>query len=306
MSNIKFVTKVLVTNVQAVNTGTSPTTIVNGDVILFDRGFSEVGAAETASGDAANSVLYVGLGLPSGGMETSAPIQTRNIKEVRVKSYAAPAPMVVTIGNINAANNTEFVVRVIYRSEHNVTPGRNPQKSYTFTTDGSGTAAEVAIGLAAKINADKSSQVTAAENAGTLVVTAKPIPANAIDGFQWVNFDVATPQGFASSVTKTVTTGSRGSGHGAVIKDLEQANKYEQRIQWPIPAETTKAQLAGKYNTVTITHFDKHIGDFQGQYSAPELTIVAFSTVDGTPSAKQAAFVAKLESVVESVGVFVQ
>ncbi len=304
-STFERVTKVLVTNTTAANTGNSVTTVADGDVILFNRQFNEVADTDTVQTSADASDLYVGLGVAGGGMTTSAKIQTRNIRLVKPKAYAAATQYSVTIGNITAVNNTEYIVKIIYRDYFPTTPGQSAPRSYSFISDASATAAEIATGLAGRINSDKNAMVTATVAADTLVITGKVIPVNAIDTYQRVSFDVATPYGFADTTTQTVNAGSEGSGTGQKVKNMEQATKNDQRILFPIPSDKTLASNTGKYNLVVIEHYNEHIGDAADQRKEPLKTIIAFSTVDGTPSAKQTAFMTKLTSVVESAGIYV-
>jgi hypothetical protein len=296
---------VQVTNVQTANTGNGrPEGAANGDVILFDRQFNEV--ADTATVQTAPDVetLYVGLGV-GGSIESSMPIQVRNIRFVKVTPYVAAVQRSVTIGNITAVNNTEYIVKIIYRDQFTSAPAQSAPRSYVFTSDGTATAAEIATGLAAVINSDKNAQVTASVSTNDLVITGKVIAANAIDTYQRVTFDVATPVGFASTTTNTVTAGADGVGIGQKVKDLEQTTKFQQRILFPIPTETTKASVSGIYNLVTIEHYNEHIGDMANQRKEPLRTVIAFASTSATPSAKQTAFMVKLASVVESAGTFV-
>jgi hypothetical protein len=300
------VASVQVTNIQAANTGNSVTTAANGDVILFDRTFAEVSDTATVQTAADVETLYVGLGVSAGGaIESSMPIQVRNIRNVKVTPYVAATPYSVTLGNITAANSTEYIVKIIYRDQFSSAPAHSAPRSYVYASDAAATPAEIATGLAAAINADKNSQVTASVSTNDLVITGKIIAPNAIDTYQRVTFDVATPLGFAATTTRTVNPGSDGSGIGQKVKDLEQSTKSAQRILFPIPTETTKASVSGIYNLVTIEHYNEHIGDLANQRKEPLKTVIAFASTSATPSAKQAAFMVKLASVVESAGIYV-
>jgi hypothetical protein len=299
------VAKVLVTNTTAANTGTSVTTVVDGDVILFDRSFTQVGDTDTVQTNQNADVLYVGLGVSAGALDTSMPIQVRNIRSVKRTAQTAATQMSVTVGGITAVNNTEYIIEVRYRDMYATTPGHSMPRAYSFTSDASATALEIATGLAAKINADKNADVTAAVSGSDLVITGKPILRNAIDTYQRVVFDVAYPYGFTETTTLTYAGGADGQGVGARVKDMEQATKYDQRILFPIPSETTRAQVGTNYNLVTIEHYHEHIGDLQNQRKEPLKTVIAFASGSGTASAKEAAFMVKLSSVVESAGIFV-
>lgn len=300
------VATVQVSNVQAINTGTSVTTATDGDVILFDRTFTLVADTATVQTSADVETLYVGLGVSTGGaIEASMPIQVHNIRSVKRTAYQAAVPYAVTIGNIVAANTTEYIVKIIYRDQFSSAPAHSAPRSYVFITGAAAAPADVATGLAAKINADKNAQVTASVNVNDLVITGKLILPNAIDTYQRVSFDVGTPIGFATTVTNIASPGTEGLGTGQKVKDMEQKTKYAQRILWPIPSDTTRASLAGIYNLVTIEHYNEHIGDLQGQRKEPLKTVIAFASAGATASAKEAAFMVKLSSVVESAGKFV-
>ena len=305
-------TSVQVTNIAAANTGggTAQSAAI-GDVILFDRQFNQVADTATVQTSAEVETLYVGLGV-GGASELSMPIQVRNIRNVVVTPFVAASPYTVTVGGIVPLNSTEYVVKIIYRDQFSSAPAHSAPRSYSFISDATATALEIATGLAARINADKLSQVIASVAADTLVIAGKVIPANAIDYYQRVSFDIATPLGFSlTATTLTVAPGSDGRGIGQKVKDLEQSTKFIQRVLHPIPTETTKADLGGRYNLVNIEHYNEHIGDMANQRKEPLKTVIAFAVgVNATTqaieiSAKQAAFMVKLASVVESAGTFV-
>lgn len=297
-----------VSNTLAANTGNSVTTIVNDDVILFDRSFTEVADTATVQNSPNADQLYVALGVGNGALDAENGIQTRNIRRVKLTTYTPEVPYSATIAVGTPTNNTDYVFKIIYRDEYPTSPGHSAPRSFTYTSDATATAVEIAAGIVAAVNVDRHSQqyvVATADGAGNFTITGKPQPIDIVSGYERVTFDVAAPAGFVGT-TITYNGGTAGAGIGAKLKEMERDNNnYNQRRLWPIPADTTRATNGGKYNVVTIEHNHSHLADFSRPALEPRKAVICFLTTDGTASAKQTAFMTKLTSVVESAGIFV-
>jgi hypothetical protein len=317
-ANTSRKTKVLVSNATAANTGNSMITdagaskvaIVDNDVILFDRTFTELADTATIHSNKNADVLYLALGTGAAGASEMETIQTKNIRKITVASYVAPAQRVATITgeNFNLAANTDYSISLEFHDTGRTMNDKPTRQFFVYTSGASApTQAAVVNALVTKINAAKLSYVVASNVSDDLVITGKAVTPNSINSYQFVNFEVSMRSGFIAEPTDvTYTGGNQGQGHGQIVKDMELENTNNfNRIQWPLDEDTRRATNAGKYNLVVIEHATKHTGDFLQDYSAPRTAVVAFATTDGTSSAKQTAFIEKLTSIAESVGVYV-
>lgn len=314
-ANTSRVTKILVSNTLAANTGNTLATMVNDDVVLFDRTMTELADTATLANNANADTIYIGLGTGLAGSretEMSLPIQPRNIRKVKVNPYVAPVQHSIFIpaASFVVANSSEYTLSVEYQDNNRVMHEHGDRNFFYYKSDATATITEITAGLAAKINAVKfNKQVTAVGDVNGLTITGIAVTPNSINQYQFRYFNIFLKQGFVTGLDKaavmTATSGLQGEGHGEIVKNMEQDTKKVQRIAWPIPVETNRATNAGKYNLVTIEHTNAHMGDLHGTYHAPMTTVVAFLTTDGTQSAKQVAFIEKLTSIAESAGVYV-
>jgi hypothetical protein len=162
------VNRVLVTNAEAANTGTSLNTIVNGDILVLNRGFSNLTGTPTISSAADNDVIHIAQGIGTGKAIVSLPIQLKNVTKVIRTAYSAPAEQVIhigfngTSGSLQAAvNNTEYRLCVLYKDDQRIMANRDTRGLYYFTSDATATLAEIASALVRKVNADKYAYVSA-------------------------------------------------------------------------------------------------------------------------------------------------
>lgn len=328
-ANTGRVSTVLVANTTGANTGTSAANIAANDILLLNSLGAVVADAGKVS-DAGNHLVYVAGTGADGKIKQSNPIQVRNIRKVTIRPYEATVQHKVVIDcavAIPAANlvaGGEYGIMVQF-TDNNRIEAELPTRQFFYHKAGATapTAAQVAQGIADKINgvnqalANMRIKLIKATVAGA-VLTIEGLPVdtndNGINQYQFIYFDVTLRSGFdfnAGGVT--VTAGKPGKGIGLKVKDLEQSTLGRQlrRGPWPIIEADKKALASGKYNLIVIEHGHEHIGDLQGPQVNPVTTVIAFETgvnIDGVtlePSAKQAAFVTKLTSLVESAGVFV-
>jgi hypothetical protein len=399
------VNRVLVTNTEADNTGTSIATIINGDLLILNKAFSNLTGSPTATSAADNDTIYIAQGIAAGNAVMSLPIQLKNVTSVKRSAYSAPAEEVLhlgyngTDGDVTSANSTEFTLILLFKDDQRVQPQRQTRQVYSYVSTASATDLEIAAAFARKINADKSvntsvsavvisngttsasgqtatvtngsktvtfgGAVTIATGAyvyikgatylvktgvtagtsitldtpyqgvtGTVAsgttyatqngvlsavtlagiqITGKAITYNGIDLYQKVNFDASLYPETGDVITSRITTKmAYGIGYWQQVRDLEYfAQGYlgvSNRTAFPVASvPATRAVSSNTYNLLTIEHTAKHQGDLQGQYEAPQATVLAFYSASApTKSTKETTLIDILESLFESVGIFVE
>lgn len=334
MSNSNRVTKTLVSNVVAANTGTTVATAVNNDVLLVNRANTVVADAGTVVSDASNDVVRVALGVSAiaGTVKWSSPIHVRSIRKVSTSLYEVPVQHVIAVnGSVavpaTSAAGTAFNIKIQYKDTNRIMQDKGTEQFFSYTTLVANETAEVIFtALAAKITsvATASKQVSAAvtgdDGAAVLTITGLAVTDNAFGLPQFRYFDLALRSGFLGDATgaTTTTAGKPGRGTADMVKQLELLGIYDfNRISWPQDTDTRRGTAGVYYNFVTIEHGTPHLSSLHSTYVAPETTIIAFAAAEttsttafdgaGTPiaSAKQTAFMTKLTSLVESAGIFV-
>src|SRR6185369_12817029 len=97
------VNRVLVSNTEGANTGTTRSTIINGDILIFNRtnGTALTGTPTPISADG-NDTIYIAQGTATGKGIDSFPIVLRNVTKVTVKGYVAPAEKVMSFGYVGS------------------------------------------------------------------------------------------------------------------------------------------------------------------------------------------------------------
>lgn len=170
------VNRVLVTNTEAANTGTTRATIINGDILIFNRtnGTALTGTPTPISADG-NDTIYIAQGTGTGKGVDSFPIVLRNVTKVTVKGYAAPTEKVVNFGYIGSGsatiaapdNSTEYALNIMILDDQRIEGNRPTRQYYSFVTDSAATAKELATAFSIKVNNDNfvantNSYVTAA------------------------------------------------------------------------------------------------------------------------------------------------
>lgn len=174
------VNRVLVTNTEADNTGTTLNTIINGDMLVLNRAFANLTGSPTLTSAIANDLIYIAQGIGAGKAILSLPIQVSKVTKVRRGAYVAPIEQVTHIGyagsgsaTLNAAlNSTEYNLIVMYKDDQRVQPGRQTRQVYSYISDTTATLPEIASAFVKKINADTTSQVAAtllSDNAGAAI-----------------------------------------------------------------------------------------------------------------------------------------
>lgn len=336
-SNSTRVPKVLVSNAQAANTGTSATTAVNNDVIIIDRTGAQLPDGATLQANAAADVIRIILGkgaasATSPNIEYSFPIQVKNVRKVTTQLYEAPVQHTVTVDCTKAtlAANTTYTAKVILHENHKIAL-HGSEQVFTYVSGAAvPTATDVAAGIVAAVNANKGAKVTATNAAGTITFTGKAASgtnATELNNYMFQYFHVALRAGFTQANAAAAlggTPGKQGKGAGKQVQDMERfstASFYRDYTSFPnqnmLEGSPLRAVTATPYNLVVIEHSTEQTGDLTQTFKAPQTTIVAFAAADSVTntapytsgavgvSAKQAAFMTKLSSIIESGGVFV-
>jgi hypothetical protein len=163
------VNRVLVTNTEADNTGTSIPTIINGDILVLNRAMGNLTGTPTITSAIDNDLIYLAQGIGAGKAILSLPIQLKGVTKVVKKAYSAPVEEVVNFGYIgsgagtlNAAlNSTEYNFIVEYKDDQRVMHMRPTKTLYSYVSDSTATLTEIATSIVRKINADRNAMVAA-------------------------------------------------------------------------------------------------------------------------------------------------
>jgi len=160
MSISKRPTQVLVTNTSGGNTGTSITTIIDGDLLVLNRALSNLTGTPTPTSGAENDAIYLALGVGAGKAKLSNIINANLVKSWRKEVYSAPVEQVTDIGYNGTANalamdtSKEYRLRIVFNDEDRVTPHRQTGRDYYSNTLGATDQYSRASDLAKKVNKD--------------------------------------------------------------------------------------------------------------------------------------------------------
>lgn len=163
----KTVERILVTNVTGANTGTSISTIVNGDILIMNRtmGTALTGTPTVTSAEGNDEITIMqGLG-PEGSMKmlASFPIKLRNVTKATLTTYVAPQEKVMTIpfGTTVINSNSEYQFDVLYLNSIERVLQQKPQlERYNYVTSTNATQAELAFAMAARAGNDKNANIS--------------------------------------------------------------------------------------------------------------------------------------------------
>jgi hypothetical protein len=154
------VNKVLVTNVTAANTGTSIPTIIDGDVLIFNRtwGTALTGSPTVTSAEG-NDTIYIALGQTTGNMKIydSGPIVVKNVTAAKLSTYVAPTEKVMTIaaGTATIADNSEYEFDVQYlNSTYRVHQQKPMAERYNYITSNNASQEELFFAMGVRAGND--------------------------------------------------------------------------------------------------------------------------------------------------------
>jgi hypothetical protein len=320
-ANTSRVMKMLVTNSQAANVNSTVSTIVDNEILLVDKFGVVVGDTATA-GTLNSDSIKVALGIGTAGVvEYSQPIQLKNIRKVTSQAFVDSVQHVnqingaVAIPSVVVGEN--YSVKITHHDLHQVFSHKSDE-FYTVKAVTGDTATTILTKLKAKVDANKSSRITATMSGANLILSGKAITsgpnASILNQYMFSYFHIALKSGFDAYATGavTITAGTLGNGLGKQVRDLEKLSTqsyYRDYTSFPNDDEVfgskLRATATGKYNIVVIEHGAERSGDLGQTFTAPATTIIAFATTTGAPSVLQNSFMVKLASIVESMGVFV-
>jgi hypothetical protein len=161
----KAVEKVFVTNVTAANTGTNLSTIINGDVLVFNRtwGTALTGSPTVTSAEG-NDTIYICLGQFEGNVKTSIsdPIVVKNVISAKLSTYTAPAELVQTIsfGTLTISDNTEYDFNIQYINVNARVLQQKPMaERYSYVTSSNTSQEELAFAMAVRAGNDSNANI---------------------------------------------------------------------------------------------------------------------------------------------------
>jgi hypothetical protein len=216
--------------------------LTSGQVIFYDQ---DLDGAVTS----ADSSIYIAQYDSDYGSRSSKRIEVKNIRKVAKTAYSAATvkQVTVTIAAGDAVNNTLYVLEIAEKRD--VEYINKPKKRYEYMSDSSATNAEIATGLVAAINADKTANFTASVGTNVITISGKDFS---------VIFDAIIMDGFTSAtVIATTQTPFRGNGTYEIVAAFEEASKgYRASVNRRefVVSPTYYATPGKTYVTFTIEH----------------------------------------------------
>ena len=289
MATTNPVSQVLVTsgNQALLAAGSRPGSLANGQLGIFNyhTGLSVDGSVIT---DCNDIYIAVGINRTSGGtaamedLRQSAGqlIQTRNLKGLTVKGYVAETPKIVDIVGFTAKCDEDYIIKVEFRStEIQMINGYdNLTKSYSFHTGccadectdcGDGDPVELAVGIAANVNADPEDLLVASLFQNKIAATVAG-PASATGT---LTFTVG-----AETFTASVTNGDSATVvAGLIVAAINAVATSNFRASNVTTALTIYRKVGVSTNTQTIA--------ITGAVAGVSLTGIALSNVTITDTA---------------------
>ena len=245
------VENVFVTNVGTGNTGTDLTSIVAGDILIFNKKNVNLTGTPSPSSATGNEAIRLALGLPSNVPDAekkarmSDLIPAAGVVGWKKLTYQAPVQRKVEVGGVGATDpgivvkgDTEYRLKIVAKDRHSFTPHRQMGPAYFYTTP-AGTPSqtailEMALQFARSINLDLRTvriQVSAeVKAAGTLT----ELTANA-----------------------TVTNGSNvvtSTGHGFAVGDYASFQDVVYKVRAVVDANTIELDrlYTGASETIVV------------------------------------------------------
>lgn len=258
-------------------------TVADSDVIYLCQGTS---ATYDYTNDAGTTVTGARV------LKFSDPIEGKLVKGYRATPYAPAIQRQTTFAAITSplTAGTEYVLRIVYKDV--VAKRGQFTKTYRFISPLT-TSVGVFNGLRLAIAADKGARITAnAQNAATLILTAKAIPegntsVNDIDTVQLVDFDAFLNYVDANDLQQTCTGSTQtkiaaeyGSGTWQLVRDLEKNQLgYEgilDQTTFPLVSHSLSTVAGAVYNQIIIEHDKSYLSpDNQYVKQAPMTTVIA-------------------------------
>lgn len=239
----------------------------------------------------ADDTFRISVKAPDGTVLQGDWIEAKNISNFSKSAAAAKVEQVVTVTPGTLEANAEYNLTIVDVSDRQIFSYRQAKRVYTLKTGGTVELATSLTALAAEINADQASPVTATATATALTLTAKS-QQNVEDkagifGKQIVvkvSFYKVETFGSQSSLQGTVVTTTApvfGKGQGYQIKKLEDGQTgtqgYLNRTHFPADVYPYGAEVGKSYVTYIIEDIDSHSTNSTvlNLTDAPRVNIVA-------------------------------
>ncbi len=162
------VNRVLVTNIEADNTGTTIPTIINGDILILNRANAVLTGSPTVTSAVDNDVIRIAQGIATGKAIVSHDIKVSNIKTIKRMAYVAPVEQVTFVGYNTSSgalglvsgafplNSTEYFLTYVFKDDQRVAASmRQSRRVFNYVSLPSGdTDQGIASALVRKANAD--------------------------------------------------------------------------------------------------------------------------------------------------------
>lgn len=253
MSTITRVKSVLVSNETGANTGTSLSTIVEGDVLVLNRAMANLTGTPTITSAADNDLIYIAIGTGEvGEFKLSHGIQVRNISKVEKEAYSAAVKQISyigfngTSGTFSVENDTEYQLIVRIKDTYRIQPQRPTFHKYHILSDSTATEIEVLSSAVRKANADVNLKVSAVlVTNGTF--TALTNNATVVNGSKTVT---STAHGLA--VGDLVRIGGTGATSPVyLVATITDANTFELDTTYQGTSGTVLAANIGEISAQT-------------------------------------------------------
>lgn len=251
------VNRVLVTNTEGANTGTTRQTIINGDILIVNKAGTVLTGTPTPISAEGNDTIYIAQGIGNGKGLDSFPIVLKNVTKVTVKGYEAPVEKSIifgyngTSGSIDAPNaSAEYALNINILDDQRIEGNRPTRQYYTYVTDSTPTAKELVFAFVSKVNNDN-------------------FPANTNS---YVNA-VALTDGSFAALTNNATVTQYGksiasTAHGLVAGDFVRIGGtgttipvYKVKTVIDANTFTIEGRYAGASGTVLAANIGKITGD---------------------------------------------
>jgi hypothetical protein len=254
---------VLVTNVEADNTGTSIPTIINGDMLVLNRAFANLTGTPTITSAVNNDLIYIAQGIAAGKAVMSLPISLKHVTSVRRGAYSAPAEQVTHVGYVGSGsaslkaplNNTEYTMIIQYKEDQRITPNKASRDVYSYITDSAATYSDIASAFVRKINNNRFSKVSAvvlSGHAGTAITGTGTITAT--NGSKTItagtDIDAVMAVGDYIRIASTAVT-------GAVYKIVSMDTTAQTAtLDSPFEGATISASAEGNHEYISAANFE--------------------------------------------------
>jgi hypothetical protein len=275
---------------------------VDGEILVLDKNKSVLAAGATV---ADSDTIFIAqatsktfdytneLGTAVTGARElifSDPIQGKLVRSYKGMSYAAAVEgsvAYVLTALHPVVLGREYIIRLVYTDMEEY-PGQFTQ-TYRYTATAADVLAIDTFGaaFAAKINGHSGRRVQATYTAGTdtLLITAKAVPGNAIDGYKQVTFksyfnyvDANTRWAPVTVTSTTVVATDPGSGTYAIVRDMELQQLPYRGVTnftaFPIITPLLSSVSGSYYDLIVIEHDREYMSPGINTFQQTSLTTV--------------------------------